>query len=40
MTGDENDPIMRGITPRSFEQIFKTINGSPDLKFLVRCSYL
>ena len=41
MTGQENDPIQKGIMPRSFEDIFKRIEGdSEQTQFLIRASYL
>lgn len=41
MTGQENDPIQKGIMPRSFEDVFKRIEGdSEQTQFLIRASYL
>ena len=31
---------MRGIIPRTFDHIFKTINASPGVRFLVRASFM
>jgi len=30
MDGDRKNPVNKGVTSRSFEHIFKSINGSPD----------
>lgn len=41
MTGSEKDEIEKGIMPRSFEDIFKKIEGdSKETQFLIRASYL
>ena len=41
MTGKENDIDEKGIMPRSFEDIFKRIEGDSDqTQFLIRASYL
>ena len=41
MTGRENDVIEKGIMPRSFEDVFKRIEGdSEQTQFLIRASYL
>ena len=41
MAGLENDHKERGIMPRSFEDVFKSIEGdSVKTQFLVRASYL
>lgn len=41
MTGQENDPVHKGIMPRSFEDVFKRIEGdSEQTQFLIRASYL
>ncbi len=41
MSGQENDVKQRGIMPRSFEDIFKSIEAdSVKTQFLVRASYL
>ena len=41
MTGQENDPIQKGIMPRSFEDVFQRIEGdSEQTQFLIRASYL
>ena len=41
MTGVESDPKEKGIMPRSFEDIFKRIEGdSEQTQFLIRASYL
>jgi hypothetical protein len=41
MTGREDDHKQRGIMPRAFEDIFKSIEGdSVKTQFLIRASYL
>lgn len=41
MTGKENDAEEKGIMPRSFEDVFKRIEGdSEQTQFLIRASYL
>jgi len=41
MTGQEKDEVQKGIMPRSFEDIFKKIEGdSEQTQFLIRASYL
>ena len=41
MAGEEDDPIQRGIMPRSFNDIFESIESdSVKTQFLVRASYL
>ena len=41
MTGQESDPVEKGIMPRSFEDVFKRIEGdSEQTQFLIRASYL
>ena len=41
MTGQENDPVQKGIMPRSFEDVFQRIEGdSEQTQFLIRASYL
>lgn len=40
MEGKNEPPHERGITPRTFDHIFKVIEGTPSVQFLVRCSYL
>ena len=36
----KNKPNLRGITPRAFEHVFKHIESTPNMNFLVRCSML
>ncbi|KRW99139.1 P-loop containing nucleoside triphosphate hydrolase [Pseudocohnilembus persalinus] len=38
MEGNINVPDLRGIIPRTFDHIFKTINGTPGVQFMVRAS--
>lgn len=40
MDGDRKSHVNKGVTSRSFEHIFKSINGSPDKQFLVSVSML
>ena len=41
MTGVENDPVLKGIMPRSFEDVFQRIEeDSEKTQFLIRASYL
>jgi kinesin family protein 3/17 len=40
MEGDRKSNTNKGIICRSFEHVFKTINGSPDKQFLVSVSML
>ncbi|CAK61968.1 unnamed protein product (macronuclear) [Paramecium tetraurelia] len=40
MEGKNDPPHERGITPRTFDHIIKVIEGTPNIQFLVRCSYL
>ncbi len=40
MLGDPTKEQLRGIIPRTFEQIVKIVDSSNDKNFLVRCSYL
>ena len=40
MVGDRNSSANKGIIPRSFEHIFKIVNGTTDKQFMVRCSML
>jgi hypothetical protein len=44
MEGIRTDPLLRGIIPRSFDQIFEFINTADtsqgDKKFLVAVSYV
>ena len=41
MTGQEDDENEKGIMPRSFEDVFKRIEGdSEQTQFLIRASYL
>ena len=41
MTGAESDPVEKGIMPRSFDDVFKRIEGdSEQTQFLIRASYL
>lgn len=40
MDGDRKSKTQKGITSRSFEHVFKAINGSPDKQFLVSVSML
>jgi kinesin family protein 3/17 len=40
MMGFPENPVLAGIIPRSFEHIFKIIEGSDNKKFLVRCTYV
>lgn len=40
MAGVLDDPELKGITPRSFETIFQSINTDTDKQYLVRASYL
>jgi hypothetical protein len=40
MEGKEDPPNLKGIIPRTFEHIFRVIEGTPDKQFLVRASFL
>jgi len=41
MTGEESNPVEMGIMPRSFDDVFKRIEGdSEQTQFLIRSSYL
>lgn len=40
MVGDRSNHTNKGIIPRSFEHIFKVVNGTTDKQFMVRCSML
>ena len=41
MTGVEDDPVLKGIMPRSFEDVFQRIEeDSEQTQFLIRASYL
>lgn len=40
MEGDSSKDSRKGIIPRSFEQIFKTINQTSNIQYLVRGSFL
>ena len=40
MEGDKRDEEMKGIIPRTFEQIFNTIEATPQTQFLVSCTML
>ena len=40
LTGDKNDPEMRGVIPNSFEHIFQHIGRSENQQYLIRASYL
>ena len=42
MEGIVSNPEMRGIIPKSFEHVFRTLgsNTDPNKQFMVRCSYL
>ncbi|ESO98169.1 hypothetical protein LOTGIDRAFT_226662 [Lottia gigantea] len=40
MQGIKEDPVMRGVIPNSFEQIFSHISRSQNQQYLVRASYL
>jgi len=40
MEGKQEPPHERGITPRTFDHVFKVIEGTPTVQFLVRVSYL
>ena len=40
MSGVKRDPDLRGITPRTFDHIFRAMKISQGKEFLVRCSYI
>jgi len=40
MEGQPEPKELRGIIPRAFEQVFKQIEGTPNVQFLVRVSFL
>lgn len=40
MEGKADPPHERGIIPRTFDHVFKVIEGTPNIQFLVRVSYL
>ncbi len=40
MEGKEDPPHLKGIIPRTFDHIFHSINGTPNMQFLVRASFL
>ncbi|KRW98337.1 P-loop containing nucleoside triphosphate hydrolase [Pseudocohnilembus persalinus] len=40
MSGKNDPQDLQGITPRSFRHIFKAVQGTPNVQFLVRCSYI
>jgi len=40
MEGQPEPKELRGIIPRAFEQVFKQIDGTPNVQFLVRVSFL
>ncbi|KAM3134225.1 hypothetical protein pb186bvf_013645 [Paramecium bursaria] len=40
MEGKWEPPHERGIIPRTFEHVFRVIEGTPNIQFLVRVSYL
>lgn len=40
MEGYSGDPSQKGIIPRSFDHIFRAIEGSADTQYLVRASFL
>jgi kinesin family protein 3/17 len=40
ISGLPKDPELKGIMPRSFECIFKSIQSDPKKQYLVRASYL
>lgn len=40
MEGKEEPPHLRGIIPRTFDHVFKSIQGTTKKQFLVRVSYL
>lgn len=40
MEGDKNNPDEKGIIPRTFEHVFKSIEGTPNLEFVVQASML
>ncbi len=40
MSGIKDDPDLRGITPRTFDHIFRAMKIAQGKEFLVRCSYI
>ena len=40
MQGDQKNELLKGIIPRTFEQIFNTIHGTDHTEFLVSCTML
>lgn len=40
MEGKLDPPELRGIIPRTFDHIYRVIEGTPSKQFLVRASFL
>ena len=40
MEGKQDSDSLKGIIPRAIEHIFRSIEGTPDIQFLVRASFL